>query len=304
MNLRVTLATGRKGDGLELANPVMTAAGAFGGGVELARDVDIQRLGAMISPALGRSGRLGSGPGYWESAAGLLSASPGPRYSLRRILRDYAAAWRAWNLPLLASLPADDLDDCLSLAAQLEAARCVSGLELDFSNRLIWGSAGEDRDVLARFVEALAHASALPLLVKLPASAGRLRSLARAAQASGADAITVAGLFPALAIDHVTRRPIFPGGALLQGPAVKPLTLLAVANVAASVTIPLIAEGGISSGADALEFLLAGASAVQVGAACFADPWAPLRVLDELVAFLDKRGEDSVRNVIGALHQE
>lgn len=294
IDLRVTLAAGRKRDALALANPVIAAAGAFGVGRELPRTPVGRSLGAVVTPAVAATARRRAGPLLAEASAGLLCAVPYPTLSLSRFLRDLASRRHDGHPPLLVNLPAVDLDECLAVAHRLDETAGVAGIELDLS-------AARDRDTVERVVDAVRAVSSLPLVAKLTPACGDIVAAALGAARAGADAIGVAGTVPALAVDIRARRLRFGGAeAVLTGPAVKPLTLRLVYDVAGTVPLPIVASGGVATWADAVEFLMAGATAVEVGVIAFADPTAPFAVLDGLAAFLRETGERDVRALIGA----
>ena len=301
--LGVTIAAGGKAGPLELANPVIAAAGTFGTGQELQRLVDVRRLGAIVSPAIAvRSSRRAGEPLLVEVPAGLVVRGAYRSLSYRRVLREAAGWWQRCGTPVLVNTPAVRESDCVEVAEALADAEGVAGLELDFSELTIAGvDASEGADVIARVAAAVAPRWHGPLLAKLGYDATGDTTLARAAEEAGVDALSLGGGFPAVASEAAPigqRRRLRPGR--LVGPATKPLALRLLAAVARAVTIPVIAAGGICRGADAVEFLLAGATAVQVGSATLNDPSAALTVVEELKYWLQANDESDVRNVIAA----
>ena len=303
ISLRVTVAAGGKGDPLELANPVMAASGTFGTGAELQRMVEVQRLGAILSPGVTRVARRPTGAHRLvETPAGLLSIGRRPTLSYRSLLRDCIPFWREWSTPVLVNVPADDAEECLETVAGLIEVEGVAGLEIDLQQLVSSQGVSAGRaDAIRRLVERVRAAWPGPLLTKLPIGHAGTTLLASAAQDGGADAVSLGAHATAAAVVNRDRYPNHTiVGGVLAGPAVKPVALRTAYTVAAMLRIPVIGAGGIRTGEDAVDFLLCGASAVQVGTATYADPRAPLDVLDGLAAFLHAVGESDVRNMIGA----
>jgi dihydroorotate dehydrogenase (NAD+) catalytic subunit len=287
----IRIGGARKGDALILPNPVLIAAG-MGGGAELHRLIAMTRLGGFVTPAITRQPRPGiRAPRFMESAAGLVCALPFPTLGLRAALRQHAPVWRRWGVPVIANVPGDDVPECQAVLATLDAEALVTAAELDLTPLGRHpGAPPLDGAGVRGAVSAVAAASPLPLLVKLPPDARSLRLLARTAVEAGADALTIGGGVGALLLDPRSGdRPRLDAPAVLTGPATLPLVLRAVAEVADVVSLPVIASGGVACGVDALALLRAGACAVQVGSALFRDPIAPARVLDELAVLSGTR---------------
>lgn len=252
--------------GLPLRTPVMVAAGCLGFGVEYERIVPLDRLGAIVTGSVSLHGRRALPPlRLIETPAGVLNVGAWRDPGLDRVLREYVPVWAAWKTPVLLSVAADHR----AVAAALEGVEGIAGIELTFGDD--WGSA-------ARGVAAVRAVTLLPLLVKLPFHE-RLIATARQVINAGADAVTIAAPPRACAPDPYT-------GAFLHGwlsgPALRPLALEAVANVCAILPAPVVACGGVRTVADARSFLTAGATAVQVGSALLADPWAAVHIADAL----------------------
>lgn len=284
LDLSVPLASG-----LTLANPVMVAAGGLGFGGELAHRLDLDRLGGLVTPSITLGARRGyPPPRLVEAVAGVLSSTGLPNPGLAAVVRGQAPVWATWRLPVLASLAGATADEFGELAEGLAAAPGVAGLELNLADQPAGGLL--DRLVPAEvgaIVAAVRPRAALPLLAKLPSGAAGLVDLARAAVEAGADALTIGHGLPGLAWDRTRRRPrLAVGGGTLSGPAIRPLALRAVAEVVAAVSAPVVGCGGISRGADALEYLQAGAVAVQVCTACLVTPRAPWTILEEIAQTL------------------
>jgi dihydroorotate dehydrogenase (NAD+) catalytic subunit len=262
--------------GLALRQPVLTAAGCFGYGVEYAHLADIAGIGAIVtrSTTLHRR-RVARLPQLIETPAGLLSVGTWPNPGLARVIERYAPIWAGWDTPVLISVDGVAADEFAAFAAALEGVEGIAGLELNLAGPAI---------IAARVVAAARAASQLPLLAKLPHLEGdrqALITLARSVADAGADAIVVIGSPRGMAIDPQSGAPI---EGWLSGPALRPLALALVADVAAAASVPVIGCGGIASVEDARQFLAAGAAAVQIGAALLADPGAASRIGQQLAS--------------------
>ena len=259
--------------GLALRSPVMAAAGCFGYGVEYARMVDIERIGAIVTRSTTLRGRRAARPPQLiETPAGLLVSGDWPDPGLERVLGRCAPDWAGWATPVLLSVAGESVEEYRALAAAIEGVEGIAGLELNLAPH---------PEQAARIVAAVRAATLLPLLAKLPLAAGDcagLAALGGAVADAGADAITAIAAPRGLAAN--SRGELAAGG--LSGPALRPLALAAVAELAAAVDLPIVGCGGIASAGDARLFLAAGAAAVQVGAALLADPLAAARIADEL----------------------
>ena len=307
MNLSVELAPRRK-RGLLLANPVMTASGTFGSGLEFAKVFDIQKLGAIVSKATTLRPRSGHPqPRTAETPCGMLNAIGLQNVGVEALIRDVAPVWAAWRVPIIVNVSGDSVEEYGELAARLDGVPGVSGLELNIScPNVAVGSMefGQDPDLAAAVTRAALRQTTLPVIVKLTPNVTDIAAVARAVAEAGADAVTAINTVQGMAIDVRSRRPVisrvFAG---LSGPAIKPIALRMVYQVAAAVDIPVIGCGGISSGLDAIEFLMAGATAVQVGTATFSNPLAPLEVLQGIQGFLTEQGVEDVHDIIGAAQE-
>jgi dihydroorotate dehydrogenase (NAD+) catalytic subunit len=289
--------------GLELANPVMPASGTFAEG--LGQVVDIARLGAIVTKTITRELRTGNAlPRVAEVRGGMLNAigipSKGVAYFLERTLPLY----RAWGVPLVVSISAPTAEGFASLAAEI-SVEGVTAIEANISCPNIEedGRAFAMRAAsTATVMRALRAATSLPLWAKLTPNTGELAEVAQAAEAEGADALVVANTILGMSIDLRTFRPSLGnvmGG--LSGPCIKPIVLRQVYQCARAVHVPVIGCGGIATAGDAAEYLLAGATAVQVGTATFLDPHAMTAVIDGLDRFCAERGIARVAELTGAL---
>ena len=294
---------------LSLANPVMTASGTFGYGAEFSALVDLRRLGAIVVKGISLAPRPGNPPPrIVETACGMLNAIGLENVGLKRFVSDKMPWLRTLRSPVIVNILGDSVEEYAELAGALSAVPGISGLEVNIScpNVKKGGVAfGTVPDMAAAVTRAVRAASDLPLIVKLSPNVTDIVAMARAVADNGADAISLINTLIGMAIDVRTRRPRLAnviGG--LSGPAVKPVALRMVWQVASAVRIPVIGIGGIGTAEDAIEFLLAGASAVQVGTANFYNPAASMDILDGLAAWLREQGETSVRAVIGTLRLE
>jgi dihydroorotate dehydrogenase (NAD+) catalytic subunit len=292
--------------GIPLRNPVLAASGTFGYGVEFAAHVDLNQLGGIVVKGLSREPMAGNPPPrIWESAAGMINSIGLQNIGVRAFVRDKLPALRRYRTAVFANVFGYTVEDYVEVVRVLEDAEGLAGYELNVScpNTKKGGMFfSSDPGLLAEVVQAVRAVARRPLIVKLSPNVARIQPLAQAAEQAGADAVSLINTFLALAIDARTRRPRLGAGfGGLSGPAIKPIALRMVWEAAQAVTIPVIGMGGIATGEDAAEFLIAGASAVQVGTATFWDPRAPLRVARELDRFLAEQKIPNVREIIGTL---
>jgi dihydroorotate dehydrogenase (NAD+) catalytic subunit len=292
--------------GIPLRNPVLAASGTFGYGVEFAAHVDLNQLGGIVVKGLSREPMAGNPPPrIWESAAGMINSIGLQNIGVRAFVRDKLPALRPYRTAVFANVFGYTVEDYVEVVRVLEDAEGLAGYELNVScpNTKRGGMFfSSDPGLLAEVVQAVRAVARRPLIVKLSPNVARIQPLAQAAEQAGADAVSLINTFLALAIDARTRRPRLGAGfGGLSGPAIKPIALRMVWEAAQAVKIPVIGMGGIATGEDAAEFLIAGASAVQVGTATFWDPRAPLRVARELDRFLAEQKIANVREIIGTL---
>lgn len=304
MNLTVELAPHAKRS-LRLRNPVMTASGTFSNGLEYAKLIDVQRLGAIVSKGTTLEPRRGSPQTRTvETAAGMLNSIGFQNIGVHSLIRDVAPVWAGWDVPAIVNILGDSTREYAELGGMLDDVPGVAALELNIScpNLDIGGMEfGVDPRSAAEVVRATMQATTLPVIVKLTPNVTDIVPIAQAVAEAGADALCVANTLLGMAIDTRRRRPVLNRGVGgLSGPAVKPVILRMVYQVAHAVHVPVIASGGVTTGLDAVEYLLAGASAVQVGTATFRNPRAPLDVLDGLEQFMCEEGIDDVQELIGA----
>ena len=303
MNLSVELAPRCK-RGLLLANPVMAASGTFGYGLEMAKELDIQRLGAIVCKGTTLRRRRGNPqPRTVETPAGMLNSIGLQNMGVEALIRDIAPIWATWRVPVVVNIAGESIEEYARLARRLDGVAGVSGLELNIScpNVATGMEFGSSPEMAAAVTAAVRRETTLPVIVKLTPNVSDIASVARAAADAGADALTLINTFPAMAIDVKNRRPALGwtfGG--LSGPALKPIALRLVYQTAAAVDVPLIGCGGIMTGLDAIEYIMAGASAVQVGTATFVNPQATLDVGEGIERFMQEEGVTDVHELIGA----
>jgi dihydroorotate dehydrogenase (NAD+) catalytic subunit len=304
MNLAVEIAPRRK-QGLPLQNPVMTASGTLSNGLEAARIFDVNRLGAIVSKGTTLRPRAGNPqPRTAETPSGMLNTIGLQNVGVEALVRDVAPVWATWRVPVIVNIAGETVDEFAALASRLDGVPGVSGIEVNVScpNVTVGGMLfGQDPKQAADVTSAVVRATTLPVIVKLTPNVTDIVAVARAVVEAGADALCVINTLQAMAIDIRARRPVLStvfGG--LSGPAIKPVALRAVYQVAGAVDVPVIGCGGISRGEDAIEFIMAGATAVQVGTATFANPNAPLDVLAGIERFMADAGVSDVRELIGA----
>ncbi len=288
--------------GMTLANPVMPASGTFG--PELAQVFDLNRLGALVTKSITPHYREGNPlPRLCETEAGVLNSIGIPGKGLAHFCAHAMAEWRRFAPPLVVSLSADTVAAFAEAAARLAATPGVAAIEANIScpNLEEDGRAfAMHPDSAAAAIAAMRAACALPIWAKLSPNTADIAAVARAVEAAGADAVVVANTILGLAIDIERMAPKLGAGmGGFSGPAFKPIALRLVWQCAQAVRIPVIGVGGIASTEDAVEFLMAGASAVQVGTASFVSPNAMLAVLDGLEAFCARRGFSRVSDLTG-----
>lgn len=304
MDLSVDIAPRNK-LGLRLRNPVMTASGTFSNGIEFAKRFDVEALGALVSKGTTLRPRKGNPQRRTiETPSGLINSIGFQNIGVGKLIREVTPVWERWQVPVLVNIMGDTVEEFGLLAERLEGVPGVAGLEVNIScpNVETGGMEfGQDPRTAGAVVREVRRRSQLPMSVKLTPAVPDLRPIVAAVEEAGADALTVMNTIPAMAIDIERRRPAIGatfGG--LSGPAVKPIALRAVYIAAGATDLPVIASGGIMNGRDAVEFLLAGARAVQVGTATFGDPEAPWRILDELRSWCEDEGVTTLDDVVGA----
>ncbi len=302
VDLSVDLAPGR--GGLVLANPILTASGTFGYGVEYGDVVDVARLGAICCKGTTLRPRVGNvPPRVTETPGGMLNSIGLQNPGVDAVIEKYAETWAKWSVPVIVNVAGESVGDYVEVVRRLDGVPGVAGIELNISCPNV-GKGGLqfaiDAAAAAGVTAAVRRATDLPLLVKLSPNVADVRPIARASADAGADALTTINTLSGIMVAAERVRPLLGniyGG--LSGPAVKPVALRVVYEVAQVVGIPVVAIGGVTELADVLDFLAVGAVAVQVGTAIFADPTLPVRLVDELADECRRHGLDSYRPLIG-----
>jgi len=291
---------------LQLKNPLMTASGTCGYGDDLSAYFDISSLGAIVTKSLTLKPKKGNEPQrITEVACGMLNSIGLANIGVRKFIEDKVALLKSLNALVIANIAAKRVDDYVSLAEILADVDLVSGLELNLSCPNVKEGGiefGTDIKILAGIVGLVRKVFKRTILVKLTPNVTRIADFARAAESEGADAVTVANTYVGMAIDIRSRRPrihTVTGG--LSGPAIKPITLAKVFQVHNAVKIPIVASGGIFSWEDVVEYMIAGAAAVQIGTALFARPDVPMMILKALEEYLTAQSISSANELVGSL---
>lgn len=292
--------------GIQFRNPVLTASGTFGYGVEFEKHVDLNQLGGIVVKGLSREPIEGNpAPRLWETRAGMMNSVGLQNIGARAFVAEKLPRLRQFRTPIIANVFGYAAEDYVETIRILNDADGIAAFELNVScpNTKHGGLAfGVDESALSELVAGVKAIAVRPVIVKLSPNVAAIEPFARAAEQNGADAISLVNTFVALAIDAKSRTArIGAGYGGLSGPAIKPIALRMVHQAARAVKIPVIGMGGISTGEDAAEFLLAGASLVQVGTATFWDPTSPLRIAEELESLLPTLGVKSASELTGKL---
>jgi dihydroorotate dehydrogenase (NAD+) catalytic subunit len=302
--LAVDLAPGTK-RGLLLPNPVMVASGTFGYGIEYTRAFDIQRLGGIVTKTTTLAPRKGNAPvRIAETAGGMLNSIGLQNIGVSALVRDLAPVFEKWRVPVVASIMGFSVQEYAEVAARLEGVAGFGGIELNLScpNTERGGiEFGQDPESAADVVKRVLRSTTLPVVAKLTPNVTDPVAVADAVVNAGAHSLCIGNTLVGMAMDREKQRPeIAATYAGLSGPALKPVQLRQVYEIAEAVEVPIIGCGGISTAQDALDYLLAGATAVQVGTATFVNPLAPLEILEGLERYCCEQGVGQVCELVGS----
>jgi dihydroorotate dehydrogenase (NAD+) catalytic subunit len=292
--------------GMKMKNPVMTASGTFGCGEEYAYYVDLTRLGGIVVKGLSLKPRLGNPPPrIMETAAGMLNAVGLQNVGVDAFIEEKLPFLRNYNVAVIANIYGESYTEYAQVAGKLSAAPGVHALEVNVScpnvkkGGLSFGADPKAAAEVTRRVKAETH---LPVIVKLTPNVTDITVIARAVEEAGADAVSLINTLTGMSIDLKNRTPHLKnitGG--LSGPAIKPVALRMVWQVAQKVSIPVIGMGGIMTAEDALEFMVAGAKAVQIGTANFNNPRATMEIIDGMRRYLQENKIKSIKDIVGSL---
>jgi dihydroorotate dehydrogenase (NAD+) catalytic subunit len=293
--------------GIEMKNPVMTASGTFGYGPEYADFVDLNRLGAIVVKGITLEPRAGNPPPRTvETPAGMLNAIGLQNPGAAAFIEQKMPYLRQFDVPVIVNINARSLDEFAEITRIFDGVDGVHGLEVNIScpnvkeGGILFSS---DPEAAHAAVQTVRRHTALPLIVKLSPNVTDICLLARRVIEAGADALSLINTLVGMVIDVDRRCPVLAnrtGG--LSGPAVRPIAVRMVWDVAEAMDVPIVGMGGIMTAQDALEFLLAGSTAVAVGTANFVNPPAAIEVIDGIAAYLEEHEIDDVRSLIAAAH--
>ncbi len=291
---------------LRLRNPVMTASGTFGYGTEYADLVDFEKLGAIVVKGISLDPWSGnSTPRTVEVASGLINAIGLQNPGVEKFIREHLAQLKRFSTPVIVNIWGRTVEEYAAVARRFDTEEGVAALEINVScPNIKEGSKlfGTDLTAFRKVVAAVREATRKPMIPKLAPNVSDIGAFARAAEESGADAISLINSVPAMVVDAKTRRPRLAnitGG--LTGPAIRPIALKLVWEAARATKLPIIGMGGITETEHAAEFMIVGATAVAVGTATFAEPRTAMRIVEGLADYLRRQGMKSVRELIGSL---
>ncbi len=300
MNLEVIIGS------LKLKNPVITASGTFGYGEEYAEFLDLNRLGAIVVKGLSLLPKEGNRPPrIVETAAGMLNAIGLQNVGAENFIREKLPFLRQFDTSVIVNFFGDSIGEYMEVAEKLNSAAGVHALEMNIScpnKQAGWCIFGTDPRVTREVVAAVRSVTALPLIVKLSPNVTDIALMARVAEDAGADALSLINTITGMAIDIKTRKPKLgniTGG--LSGPAIKPIAVRMIYEVYKAVKIPIVGMGGIMSAEDAIEFLIAGATAVAVGTANFIRPASAIEILDGIIEYMKREKLEDIGSLTGTI---
>lgn len=291
---------------VKLKNPVMAASGTFG--AEYGELIDINKLGAYITKTITLNARIGnSPPRVCETPSGMLNSIGLENKGLDDFIKNKIPEMSKLKIPLIASIAGDDVDEFKELARGLSKVKKIVALEINLSCPNVKHGKrdfliAQDEEATSEIIEAVHNATPLSIIAKLSPNVTDIKKIARAAQSAGADAVSLINTLVGMAVDIETKKPALgnvTGG--LSGPAIKPVALRMVRETYNSIKIPVIGIGGIMDYKDAVEFILCGASAIQVGTANFVNPAASIGIIEGIKGYMAKNSVKEIRELIGAL---
>ena len=307
-DLRVQLAP-RHPEGLILSNPVMIASGIAGYGIEYAEITDIQKLGAIVCKGTTLMPKEGNPqPRLVETADGLLNSIGWENIGVDALIEEKAPVWASWRMPVIVNVAGETIDDYVAVASKLEGVSGISGIELNISCPNVSSGGmefGVTPQLAAQVTSGVKAATTLPVIVKLSPNVADIKEIALAVEEAGADAISLINTLKGMAINIDQRKPCLGnivGG--LSGPAIKPVALYMVFEAARAVHIPVIGCGGIVCAEDAVEFIMAGATAVQIGTACLTIPDSCLTILEGIERFLHEKDVNNITDIVGVAQEK
>jgi dihydroorotate dehydrogenase (NAD+) catalytic subunit len=313
--LSVELAPGHP-RGLRLANPVIIASGTFGldgYGGRIPEGLDFQRLGAVVAKSVTLKPRAGNPEPRWFPQSFRRAWEAGERIfinsvglanpGIEEVLKEKAPLWATWRVPVILSIAGETVQEFRELASMAEGTPGIAALELNLSCPNVerqFLAFGQDPELAATTVREVKAVTSLPVIAKLTPNVADVVPVAEAVAQAGADALCLSNTLQGMLIDITTRKPVL-GGITggLSGPGLKPVALAMVYRTVQRVSTPVIGCGGVFTAADALEFLMAGATAVQIGTANYVNPWIPLQVLDGIRSFMVEQGVGEIGELIG-----
>jgi dihydroorotate dehydrogenase (NAD+) catalytic subunit len=301
INLSVNIA------GIELKNPVMTASGTFGYGEEYSKYINLNKLGAIIVKGLSLTPREGNPPPrIVETSAGMLNSIGLQNIGIDSFIKEKLPFIKKYDTKIIVNFFGDSINEYCEVVKRIDSVDGIHGLEMNIScpnKKEGWLEFGTNPDLAFRVVSAVRKNTKLPLIVKLSPNVTDITIIAKAVSNAGADAVSLINTLSGMAIDIKTRKPKLAniiGG--LSGPAIKPIALKMVWQVAKAIKLPVIGIGGIMTHEDAIEFMMAGASAVQVGTANFIDPSASEKIADGIKTYCEQNGIMGINEIVGPLH--
>ncbi|RKQ29280.1 dihydroorotate dehydrogenase [Oceanobacillus halophilus] len=296
VNMRVNIG------GLTLQNPIMPASGTFG--PEMEKVIDFNQLGALVPKSITMSPQPGNAtPRVCETAGGMINSIGIQSMGIDYYMKHYVPFYAKYDVPLIPSVSADSVDEFAEISEIVTSSKDVHGVELNISCPNLKGNGeafGMHADLTYDLVKKVRSVTDKPVITKLTPNVRSIQEIALAAESAGSDSLNVANTLLAMSIDVHTRKPKIAnvmGG--YSGPSTKPVIIRMIYQVSQMTTIPIIGCGGVMNGEDAIEMMLAGATAVQVGTASFVNPYAMIQIIEEIQAYMTQHNIADIRDIIG-----